>query len=36
MGSTECIPTRQDANMRDVNWNIRANVAFTLEANYSL
>ena len=30
-----CIPTRRDANIRDVNGNIRANVAFTLEANFT-
>ena len=29
------IPTRRDANIRDVDGNIRANDAFTLEANYS-
>ena len=30
-----CIPITRDANIRDVNENIRANVAFTIEANYS-
>ena len=30
------IPTRGEAKIRDVNGNIRANVAFTPEANYSL
>ena len=30
------IPTTRDTNNRDVNENIHANVAFTLEANYSL
>ena len=29
------IPTRRNANIRDVNANIRANVAFAPEANYS-
>ena len=31
-----CIPTGLDANIRDINANIRANVAFTQEVNYSL